>query len=126
MRPLSGILSALAVLVILAAPASGQEAAADRYLAEMNTIADALDGITDQQSAAAAAETMGAALARLGPISAEMQAWSEDEKMNFLRNYSEAYIGAHTRISQALAKMVQYPERMKLFTEHMKNMPRLD
>jgi len=46
--------------------------------------------------------------------------------MNFVRSYPEEYQGVHMRISRALSLMVQHPERMGLFIEHMKNMPRLD
>jgi len=113
-------------LLFLAGAALAQNSAAERYLAEMNIIADALEGVSDDASAGKAAEVMAAALERMKPVAEEMQTWSEAEKMNFLKTYSEQYIGTQTRISQALGKMVQYPERLKLFTGHMKNMPRLD
>jgi hypothetical protein len=125
MKRFSGILTA-AWLLLVALPALAQDSTAEQYLAEMTIIAEALEGITDDASARTASETMGAALARLEPVAEEMQAWSEDEKMNFVRSYPEQYMGVHTRISRALSMMVQYPERMELFLEHMKNMPRLD
>ena len=125
MKPLRMILAA-AGLCLLALPALAGGSTVEQYLAEMTIIAEALEGISDDASAREASAKMGAALARLEPISAEMQAWSEEEKMNFVRSYPEEYMGVHMRISRALSLMVQYPERMELFIDHMKNMPRLD
>ncbi|MCH7807004.1 MAG: hypothetical protein IH995_07670 [Proteobacteria bacterium] len=125
MKPLRMILAA-AGLLLLALPALAGGSTVERYLAEMAIIAEALEGITDDASASEASAKMGAALARLEPISEEMQAWSEEEKMNFVRSYPEEYMGVHMRISRALSLMVRYPERMELFIDHMKNMPRLD
>ncbi len=125
MKPLRMILAA-AGLLLVALPSLAGDSTAEQYLAEMTIIAEALEGITDDASARAASETMGAALVRLGPVAEEMQAWSEAEKMNFVRSYPEEYMGVHTRISRALSMMIQYPERMELFLEHMKNMPTLD
>lgn len=125
MKPLRMILAA-AGLLLLVLPALAGGSTVEKYLAEMTIIAEVLEGISDDASAAAASEAMGAALARLEPISEEMQAWSEEEKMNFVRSYPEEYMGVHSRISRALSLMVQYPERMELFIDHMKNMPSLD
>ncbi|MCH8348573.1 MAG: hypothetical protein IH901_08800 [Proteobacteria bacterium] len=126
MKPLRMILSALCGALLFAGGALAGDSTAEQYLAEMAIIAEALEGISDDASASEAAKAMGAALARLEPISEEMQAWSEAEKMNFVRSYPEEYMGVHMRISRALSLMVQYPERMELFIDHMKNMPRLD
>ena len=125
MKPLRMILAA-AGLLLLALPALAEGSTIERYLAEMTTIAEALEGITDDASASEASAKMGAALARLEPISEEMQAWSEEEKMNFVRSYPEEYMGVHMRISRALSAMISHPERMELFIDHMKNMPSLD
>ena len=126
MKPLRMILSALCGALLFAGAALAEDSLANKYLTEITIIAEALEGITDDTSAAAASEVMGAALARLEPISEEMQAWSEEEKMNFVRSYPEEYMGVHMRISRALSAMISHPERMELFLEHMKNMPSLD
>ena len=126
MKPLRMILSALCGALLFAGAALAEDSTAERYLAEMAIIAEALEGITDDASASEASAKMGAALARLEPISEEMQAWSEAEKMNFVRSYPEEYMGVHMRISRALSAMISHPERMEMFIEHMKNMPSLD
>ncbi|MCH8172191.1 MAG: hypothetical protein IIA70_02655 [Proteobacteria bacterium] len=125
MKPLRMILAA-AGLLLLALPALAEGSTIEKYLAEMTIIAEALEGISDDASASEASAKMGAALARLEPISEEMQAWSEEEKMNFVRSYPEEYMGVHMRISRALSAMISHPERMELFIDHMKNMPSLD
>ena len=126
MKPLRMILSAFCGALMFAGAALAEGSTVEKYLTEITIIAEALEGITDDTSAAAASEVMGAALARLEPISEEMQAWSEEEKMNFVRSYPEEYMGVHMRISRALSAMISHPERMELFLEHMKNMPSLD
>ncbi len=113
-------------LLFLAGTALAQDSAADQYLAEMNIIADALEGIHDDESAEEALVLMAAALARLEPIAEQMRAWSDAEKMNFIRTNMEQYQIVQIRISNALMQMVQNPEYMELFIEHMKNMPRID
>ncbi len=93
MKPLRMILSALCGALLFAGGALAGDSTAEQYLAEMAIIAEALEGISDDASASEAAKAMGAALARLEPISEEMQAWSEAEKMNFVRSYPEEYMG---------------------------------
>lgn len=123
MKPLRMI---MAGLILLSLPALAQDSTADQYLAEMMIIAEALEGITDDASARAASEAMAAALARLEPIAEEMQAWSDAEKRNFVLTYPEEYRLVQVRVSNALMQMVQNPEYMELFIEHMKNMPRIN
>lgn len=122
-RTFKGILVIL--LAVWAFEAGAQTDLANEYLKEMNLMADALESVTDDASAQAAAEKMSGALGRLQVLVDDTKTWSDAEKQTFfLQNHNE-FIAVQTRMSNALLRMVHNPEYMELFSEQMQKMPKV-
>ena len=98
--------------------------AADVYIAEMTTIADAMDKVEDEESAEAAAHAIAAAVVR---INARMQAMEEEpslsELMAFVGSRREAFFEVSTRVSTRLAELQEnHPELTEKIVEELENL----
>ncbi|MHA1543611.1 MAG: hypothetical protein ACTSU8_00565 [Alphaproteobacteria bacterium] len=111
------------LLVGWAFNAEAQSNSFEKYLREMEQIVTAMESIHDEASAARAAEIMGASFARIEPLLQGMDSWNEAEWKYFALNYSEDFSNVSMRMSNSLMRMVQNPDYMDLFIEHMQNMP---
>ena len=125
MKTVKTILMATAALLFLTAAAYDMDATAEQYLAEITIIAAAMETVNDDASAEAASAEMAAALKRLEPVTAKMQTWTYDDKRNFALAYGQQSIAINQRISNALRGMVDTPDRLQMFLDHMSNMPRM-
>jgi hypothetical protein len=111
------------LLVGWAFNAEAQSNSFEQYLREMEQIVTAMERIHDEASAARAAEIMGASFARIEPLLQGMDNWGPSEWEYFALNYSEDFNNVYMRMSNSLMRMVQNPDYMDLFIEHMQNMP---
>lgn len=117
-----GILFGLTVSSALAQ----HNAVGQAYVTELTAVADALESVHDDASAAEAAEAMGAAIERMEPLAEEIKGWSNAEKQSFYFTFGEDVMAQHERIGKGLEAMLNQPERFEAFYRRIKEMPRIN
>lgn len=102
---------------------SAQSNEFEQYLREMEQIVTAMEGIHDDASAAKAAELLGVSLARMEPLLKDMDNWNEAQWTYFGLHYSDDFDAVSMRMSNSIMQMINNPNWLELFAEHLQNMP---
>ena len=112
----------LALVLAVSAVAVAQPPV-ERYLEELNRLADALETVDDEASARQAAQTVAEINAEMETLQPQFEAMEENERAAMLRTHAAAFQEVQTRIAMAMEPLADRPDLLEIISEELENMP---
>ena len=126
MKRLAAIFGVIVTVTLSGCGGSDSADVGETYVNGMSQIADALESVTDEDSAKAAAHEIGQVTVRLQSVVDEINSMSEVEQALMVQKQAAKMVSVQNRISMALQKIVSKdPKLMNILGSELRSMPEL-